>query len=587
MIAAFSTTGPVSAGAQGSQLGDYYTAPVFFELYGAHYTSERSLEALRAGRVQVYNYDPVPLDGFDWTGGIDDFTWWVTVEELRWLLPFIASDDAEERDVARRIMWDWHHAHPDSVEPNTGAWYPMTVAWRVMVMAYFLKTEEERPEKDDALLGMLRERIYEHQQKLLEPGNFEDRSNHGLVQGVALLESTRVIPDSDTRATGLQRLLHVAKVSVSDLGSHMEHSPQYHFVFLRWLDQFVDYLQLVPSLASPELDALTGVREKMRRVGYYYQDHAGVYPPIGDSEPDSVADVYGLPYPEPGEPSFHDPQAGFAVFKGRGDDRRYVVFANQNKRPRLKFHYHDDVLSVFFNDDGETILGDQGRYHYTWDDVRRYFFSPQAHNTVFPYSRLESGSPRYAIYVAAEVWADVTDTAVTYGGVVLHREGKVKREVTIPLGGRGVAVTDTIRGARPAGSPRKLPPQYDTEVRRGVMEKRLAMTWNMGSDVADITQVDTGDGNRFEWRLMTKRGRAFAMTVTVDAPGGDAGVELSTVVGRESPLLGWQSPEFGRRVPSTVLLFALRPWPALYITTTVEPARPPAPWWLRLVKRGY
>jgi hypothetical protein len=52
--------------------------------------------------------------------------------------------------------------------------------------------------------------------------------------------------------------------------------------------------------------------------------------------------------------------------------------------PELPFRFHGDVLSVYYRSRGETILGDPGKYEYTPSELRDYFKSMHAHNTIFP-----------------------------------------------------------------------------------------------------------------------------------------------------------------------------------------------------------
>jgi len=48
----------------------------------------------------------------------------------------------------------------------------------------------------------------------------------------------------------------------------------------------------------------------------------------------------------------------------------------------LEAHKHADCLSLLWQDRGETLLADSGKYGYQHDRMRRYFQSTQAHNTV-------------------------------------------------------------------------------------------------------------------------------------------------------------------------------------------------------------
>ena len=72
---------------------------------------------------------------------------------------------------------------------------PMTWAYRAMVFVYYLKTELLRDNPDADVVGMLRGAILEHQEFLSQPGNFDNVSNHGLIDALGLFETTRVYAD--------------------------------------------------------------------------------------------------------------------------------------------------------------------------------------------------------------------------------------------------------------------------------------------------------------------------------------------------------------------------------------------------------
>lgn len=552
---------PASARADDTR-ADYLRSPVFYQLHGQRYGDPRNIELLRENKVVVDYHDPVELTpDFNWAGGIgQDFSWWVVFEELRFLLPVIASDDPADRKLARHWFMGWHTANRMSPYANKATWWALSTARRAMVLVYYLKREEMREPTDGELVDLLRASIREHQRHLAQPGSFEASNNHGVREALALFETTRVCPDDSLRALALERLRTVTHNSVSALGSHLEHAPAYHYVFLRWLDETASYLETIEGVDPGPVGDLGQVVGRMKANSYYYQDHRGVVPPVGDSDPVPVEAPYRRVDP-PGPPSLFDPEAGYAVYKANDrDDRRYVVFCTQNREPLSKSHFHDDVLAVFFSYNGETILGDQGRYRYTWSADRRYFVSPPAHDTVYPYPLVWTGTQRYHVTLADSVWSTSSADTIRWAGAIGYGRQQVRREVLLPAGRPSVIVRDSLWTTPGAGA------APDTAA-------ALAMTWNVGPDVVELAAVPSSQTGRYEWRLVTRAGREFRLSVEVSGHRSAPERGPREFTGSRHPMMGWYSPLFGRMEPSTAILFAVTPEPSMVVTTRVSMTR--------------
>ncbi|GAA3088879.1 hypothetical protein JOF29_007993 [Kribbella aluminosa] len=177
-------------------------------------------------------------------------------------------------------------------------------------------------------------------------------------------------------------------------------------------------------------------------------------------------------------------------------------------------HAHSDALSLEVRVDGVDILADPGTYCYHGEEEwRNYFRSTIAHNTV------EVAGAEQSTWGGPFLWLRGAT------GKVLHRSpatweaehdgyAPVTHRRTATLDNDVLRVADTVDAA--------------TDVR---------IAWHLGPEV-DFDQA-TG---RLEW------------------PNGSAVVELpaeltwTTCRGSNNPLLGWYSPRFGHKVPSTTLL---------------------------------
>ena len=574
-----------TAGAQNSPpepQGNYLDAPVFYERYNEpHYPNAENLSSLHNGWLTLPHFSSVDVRDFRWlTSSVDDYSWWIQVEELRFLLPFIGSERPGDMDLVKRWFDSWYATEIINPHLNYARWgEPMSAAYRGMVLVYLLKVEETRRNPDRDMIRSLRETIYNHREFLADERHFTANNNHGLFESMGLLEVTRVFPDPALEQLGLDRLLKIVEASVSEKGSHMEHSPGYHFAFLYVLDRYVEYLNGLQFSDGDLVDRLADYRDRMQRAAYYLQDHGGTVAQIGDTDSIVVADRYPR-FAEDEEvyrPAVcYDAEAGFAFYKGnrKRGDRRYVVFAIQDEPPRMFFHYHDDALSVYFADDGETLLGDQGKFEYTTTKERRYFVSPVAHNTVFPIEYFTTRKPRYAIFVVDTSSVESGSDGVKFFGRIRHTSADVERIVFLPKKG-GVTVEDAITWSATAGEgePAKRP-------------LYTAMVWNIGSDVASMDAVDTETDDEYRWLLTTRSGRRYRLRISVDGgvEGADHAVEIYR--GSHNPMVGWFSPTLLVKRPSPTILITLRPRGTVRVTTRVE-AVSEVPFVLRILLRGY
>ena len=209
-------------------------------------------------------------------------------------------------------------------------------------------------------------------------------------------------------------------------------------------------------------------------------------------------------------------------------------------------HGHADALSVEVRVGGVDVLADPGTYCYHGDpDWRTYFRSTLAHNTaeVDGASQSVEGGPFLWTTSAASVVdrAELGGSVQTWSG---HHLGYTRldpvlrhdREVTLDSGERTLRVEDTLTGST---------------------RHTLRLAWHLGPDVV----VELADGvAELSWVDGTDRRRG-----RLSLPP-----QLSWTAhrGQTSPVLGWYSPRFGERVPSTTLV-GTAAWTGVLVVTTV------------------
>lgn len=508
---------------------DLFEAPVYYEHNLDRYARAGDLELLRAGKVRVQHYEAVDVSDFAWNKAGTEYTWWMQMQELRFLLPLISSSRGSDHDLAKHWFLRWYDVHV-SVGSKPHLWgEPMTFAYRAMVFVYFLKTEEQRKSPDLEITTRLRQCIRQHQEHLTADNNFDRDNNHGMIDALGLLETTRVVPNRDARALAFQRIFTMVSNSVSDAGVEMEHAAVYHFIFLRWLDEIVEYTRALPAAPADFVARMQAVAAAMHGAAYFLHDHRGWIAPIGDTDSVSV-DYYARGLRKERAPdgarTLHDPKSGYAVYKGnkRRRDGRYVIF-RQPQRIMMSAHAHGDAMAVFLGYDGEVLLGDAGRYSYTPGATRSYFKSPPAHNTILLPPPPGMVTPSLPVVTAVR---DVSspDTTLWTADLTLGPL-QVSRVVCIPVGRREVVINDAI---------------FDTSPDTSTVTPRVTIQWHIGKDVRRIEEKHGGQDGVWEWKLTTRRGQHVRLKMEVRGDAALVEPELEIVHGQKQPMLGWYSP---------------------------------------------
>ncbi|MFC7491305.1 MULTISPECIES: alginate lyase family protein [unclassified Knoellia] len=197
-------------------------------------------------------------------------------------------------------------------------------------------------------------------------------------------------------------------------------------------------------------------------------------------------------------------------------------------------HAHADALSVEVRHDGVELLVDPGTYCYHGEaEWRSYFRSTRAHNTV------EVDGVDQAVAGGPFLWSTRADAVVDHVGTgaeglqswAAHHTAygrldpslRHDRRVGLDDLGSRLTVRDTLSAERP---------------------HRVRLSWHLGPEVT----AQLGEGvAHLTWPGRTgvlQRGR---MTLPVE-------LGWSAHRGETDPPLGWYSPRFGVRVPTTVLV---------------------------------
>ena len=523
--------------------------PAFVEAYGSVYAGGFDIEAVRAGEFQHPYYPTVSIKDFDWISSpVRKLSWWIRVEELRFLIPLIASERPEDHALARMYFDGWQAAHIPGARPNRGAWgEPMTVARRGMVLVYWSFREAASATPDAALLELLTGEIDLHAAFLRT--RFDRDSNHGLEEAIGFHELTRITGNLEDRALALDRLTSISESSVSVGGIQREHSPGYHFLMLQSLDRYSGYLAGLDTTPREAILRIDAVRLRLRTGGYYLYDHGGRVLQMGDTDSLHVgADVaiegVGLPA------VLFDPDGGVAIYKGRDADRRYVALSITSVKPPMPRHHHNDVLAVFFSYDGETLLGGSGAYEYAKSQYRRFFVGATAHSRVF--HRSESRNPR-GLVLGRRPWSRDVEGGAQFGVRMGDINCTFRRTVEVAPLGEGIVVVDTLRGPRPRATD-----TTDTDPH--------IIVWQMGPDIQSARIDDSRTIH-----MVTILGRRYQIDTAV--VGSDRWT-AHIVSGSIRPVQGWYSPlPRVKRSRPVAIITVPHEGRDVIVTTGIEPVR--------------
>jgi hypothetical protein len=521
----------------------------FFEMFYEEYSDTANLRLLHENKVQLKPLGTESIEDFDWrTHRRKDQSFWMRMENFMYLLPLIESDKERDKQFVRRWVLKWLNVHEGNPRPNSGCTDAMTVGIRALAFAWYVKRLESGTPRYGMLIDRLIGSIKWHQEYLADPKHFNTTSNHGMWESMGLFETTRVVRDEKIRKLALQRVLKMAKISASKQGLHREHSTHYHYHFMHWLSNYVEYLEAMESLHFPEVAELVSARDRMRGATYFMYDHRRNLPQIGDTDKRRLDEVPRWAKQKHGDMVLFDDEAGYAIYKDPPSSRRkrYIIFNIQNEkhRPTMRFHFHNDRLAVYYSDDGEVILSDQGRYSYTNSSVRTFYRSAAAHNLITHHAMLSSAG----MHLLKEAWFDVDKKSFIFAAQ--DRQNVYKRQVRIPRKKSRFVVEDSIFA-------------------RG----HYALLWNIGPDVRSVgvgKRTEHDGWRMYNWKLVTQRGRKFSINVKIKGESTTSSNEVQTLKGNGNPYLGWYSPGYNISVPSPLIMFSLRPTGPLVVVTEIK-----------------
>ncbi len=288
------------------------------------------------------------------------------------------TGDARYLSMARTYVLRWIAFERGRFLPRGMQWNDHAIAERVFVLAGFLSATRHFDELTREEARTVLECLLESGRRLGKPGFYTFRTNHGLMQNLALLHLGASLPHvAEARAMaqlGAQRFARQLEYYISEEGVILEHSAGYQEFGLELLPLALRELDLL------QLDAAPALRERYARALDVYADLLrpdGSLPPWGDTKatdrapPTADADALFRPPGKASQRSLFAPIAGLAVIWAptpRAASQTLVTWSDF----ATGAHKQRDEMSMYLWADGHEVLVGPGYWPYAsglWADA--------------------------------------------------------------------------------------------------------------------------------------------------------------------------------------------------------------------------
>ncbi|MEQ7803124.1 hypothetical protein C2I27_19930 [Priestia megaterium] len=452
-----------------------------------------------------------------------------------------AYEQTHSQKYLEKAQWyieSWMNANPSPTkQASRFAWKDHSTANRVVTMIQFWEQYKNSAIYDKDFETKLIEMLEKHGDFLMDDKNYSAGSNHGIFQDRSLIELALIFPDMSHSEQwykkGMGRLITHVEGDVTKSGVHKEHSPSYHLLVLNLFKSINGFIKQF-NVNEPKLkDGISKMEDYLAFIG----NQSGDLPMLGDSQPESLYSLNpksitsqkllyvvtkGKQGKKPGQEMVYA-DGGTAVFKNDLNNERplYLLFTSAFHSTT---HKHADDLSFILNYGKTDFFVDSGKYNYSYTDpYREYFKGTLAHNTVtvdkksFPVTKDQVNKSKISSSEINKTYSYVTGSHELYKGV------KVSRTLVYLKNTNSILVRD-------------------------VMESNKNHTYtdifNIGKDV-DVKKSAS---------------RVFTLTSKLDQQQIELIqlTKMSTIKnykGSASPIAGWQSLEFNKKLPITQLQF--------------------------------
>ena len=449
--------------------------------------------------------------------------WVAQFHMLRWLDPLRrqAEDGRHEHiDTWIDIAHSWIDKNPPGRGRATYTWADMVEAARALTLCFGLPVVQDlRPEAIDKVLTS----IHQHGEWLEDESHIR-RGNHALQQHQGLLVIGAVLQRDDWVDLAIERSTKMLRDVYDDDGINEEGAVQYHQINYQWWNTLRQRIENIRGTAPKEFD-----RVRQAPVGMAHATRPdGNYELIGDTEvfPPRGIDHPAIRYVSSAGAAGAAPAERVKVF-----DSGYVfgrstwgtaetpfedaLFYSLRFGPQDRIHGHVDGMALTLFSNREQILVDSGKYAYdAQDPFRAHLLSREGHNSV----SIEGRADDRATDVTLELHS-LTDESQHFRFVDRGYPGvTITRDVVAAPGSGFFAVIDRIEAE----------------------EDVTAHQWWHFDPEAGHSQSDSS---------VFVLGQRNHVHLSVAEPSAT----VTVVKGQQSPMQGWFSPTWRKRIPTRTM----------------------------------
>ena len=308
-----------------------------------------------------------------WNDKLDDKTYQVYIHSLLILRYFTFAYRETNKEVYIDKAKEYLNRYLSRKDKSKYSWHEQSVAGRLNNILHFTgeyyKSEPKPKELNDYLKT--------HISFLLNDDNYK-KNNHGIMMDSALASSLRLLNDDllKFKKPIVEKVIVRAREAIlrdfSEKGLHLENSPDYHRLTVKWLLALERKLNVEEATLGDEYVNKLKESEKLDAIIATPNNR---YPIMGDSSDGQYK----------GEKSFDnfiDKTAGRAIFHNKKIRSQLTFIAGYGS----KGHKHYDDLSFIFHDGKQAVFNDSGKYNYDKSSrLRNHVISPMAHNSLAIY----------------------------------------------------------------------------------------------------------------------------------------------------------------------------------------------------------
>jgi len=298
---------------------------------------------------------------------------------------------------AKEILESWLKYDKSKIsQKNQFIWSDHAVSKRTLSVLHFLLRNNKKHQKiyEGIFINQLEDLLAKQGKWLSKKANYSE-GNHGLMIDTALLALGFYKQNNSWIKLATQRINNRAKQDFTNLGTHLENSPDYHVLVMNHYFKIKDFLDSLDLKNLLDKSTYNLIKQLPNYLVHIIMPNRYL-PRIGDSENTLITNNYGnknfqyilsegLSGEKPISKSLYDKDAGIFTYRSswKKDDLKNSLWWAIKSGAKNSVHKQEDDLSFMIYAFNNEIFSDAGKYNYDSKSIfRQYAVSPQGHNVV-------------------------------------------------------------------------------------------------------------------------------------------------------------------------------------------------------------